>query len=191
MTGLQLSKRPAGLLLTPGASADADDQTLVAIDDQIPELPVRRLTLATTSVNSAVKKIRAAAEEMALELSVSPDQLAYGGRSFGGRSCSVAVAEGLGAAGLVLLSYPLHPPGKPGKLRTDHFADIEVPTLLVSGERDPFGSPAEFEQHLSTIAGPTDMRWVPGNHSPKAQIPAIVGMIRQFLGLPKLAEGGR
>ncbi len=190
MTGLQLSERPAGLLLTPGASADADDQTLVAIDQQIPELPVRRLTLATTSVNNAVKKIHAAVDEMSSELGVSPDRLVYGGRSFGGRSCSVAVSEGLAAAGLVLLSYPLHPPGKPEKLRTDHFAGIEVPTLLVSGERDPFGSPAEFEQHLSSIAGPTDMRWVPGNHSPKAQIPAIVGMIRQFLGLSEQPQAG-
>ncbi len=146
---------------------------------------MKRLTLATTSVKNAVKKIRAAADEMAGDLGVSADQLVYGGRSFGGRSCSMAVAEGLPSAGLVLLSYPLHPPGKPDKLRVEHFDQVAVPTLLVSGERDPFGSPEEFAQHLGAVAGPTEMRWVPGNHSPKAQIPAIVEMIRHFCLLPE------
>lgn len=183
MSGLQLPSSPAGLLLTPGASASADDPTLVAIDNGISELAVVRLTLATTSVNSAVKKIRVAAEEMADDLNVSPDQLVFGGRSFGGRSCSVAVAEGMPAAGLVLLSYPLHPPGKPDKLRVDHFPNVAVPTLLVSGERDPFGTSTEFEQHLPSMAGSTEMRWVPGNHSPKAQTPTIVNMVRHFLAL--------
>ncbi|MGB1506503.1 MAG: alpha/beta family hydrolase, partial [Acidimicrobiales bacterium] len=90
-------------------------------------------------------------------------------RSFGGRSCSVAVAEGLPAAGLVLLSYPLHPPGKPTNLRVDHFDSIAVPTLFVSGDRDPFGTPDEFADNLVAIGGPTRLEWVAGNHSPKAR----------------------
>ncbi|MGI9597391.1 MAG: alpha/beta family hydrolase, partial [Acidimicrobiales bacterium] len=101
-----LPSPPAGLILTPGASADRDHATLVALDRALPELTVERLTLATTSVNRAVDKIRAAAETLAAELGVAPDRIAYGGRSFGGRACSVAVAEGLPAAALVLLSYP-------------------------------------------------------------------------------------
>lgn len=181
-----MSSTPAGLLLTPGASADADDPTLVAIAAGLPELPVMRLTLATTSVKNAVGKIAQAAAQMADETGASPEQLVLGGRSFGGRSCSVAVADGLPAAGLVLLSYPLHPPGKPDKLRVDHLDRVDVPTLLVSGERDPFGSPAEFDEHLPSFAGPTEMRWIPGGHSPKGQIPAIVSMIRQFVGLDPL-----
>ena len=51
---------------------------------------------------------------------VAPERVVLGGRSMGGRMCSMAVAEGLPAAGLVLLSYPLHPPGKPDKLRVEH-----------------------------------------------------------------------
>lgn len=133
--------RPAGLVVTPGASADRDHATLVAIEAGIPELAVLRLTLGTNRVPRAVDKIGEAGEAFADELGVKPNKIAYGGRSFGGRSCSVAVAEGLPAAALVLLSYPLHPPGKPDKLRVDHFGDIDVPTLFVSGERDPFGSP--------------------------------------------------
>ena len=98
------------------------------------------------------------------------------------RTCSVAAAEGLAVRGLVLLSYPLHPPGKPEKLRTEHFSDIEVPTLFVSGERDPFGTEEEFSQHLPTIAGRTYMEWVNGNHSPKGAAEAeVVQVVRQYL----------
>lgn len=169
--------------MTPGASADRDHATLVAVEAALPEITVERLTLATTSVNNAVKKIVAAAEALAERLGVEPEEIAFGGRSFGGRACSVAVAEGLPAAALVLLSYPLHPPGKPENLRVDHFDKIKVPTLLVSGERDPFGAPDEFAQHIPSIAGPVDVEWVPGGHSPKGQDPAICVLIRAFFGV--------
>ncbi|GEM_PF-230976 len=173
--------RPAGLVITPGASADRDHATLKAIEDGIPELPVLRLTLATTSVSNAVKKIAAAGAEFAAELGVAPKKLAYGGRSFGGRSCSVAVAEGLPATALVLLSYPLHPPGKSEKLRTEHFADISVPTLFVSGQKDPFGKPDEFAEHVPAIPAATTLEWVAGNHSPKGN-DEIVELVRTYLG---------
>lgn len=180
---LALATPPAGLLLTPGASADRDHATLVAIDNGLPEIEVERLTLGTTSVKSAVKKVRAAAEDLAARLDVELDRLAYGGRSFGGRACSMAVAEGLESAGLVLLSYPLHPPGKPDKLRVEHFGAIEVPTLFVSGVKDPFGTEAEFAEHTPAIAGAVRTEWVPGNHSPKGQDDAIIGLVRSFLAL--------
>ena len=173
--------RPKGLIITPGASADRDHATLVAIEKGIPDLPVLRLTLATTSVPNAVKKIVAAAEEFAASLGVTTRKLALGGRSFGGRSCSVAVAEGLRANALVLLSYPLHPPGKPEKLRVDHFGDITVPTLFLSGEKDPFGTPAEFTKHVPAVVGKTTLEWVPGNHSPKNN-DLVVDHVRTYLG---------
>ena len=84
---------------------------------------------------------------------VKANRLVLGGRSYGGRMCSMAVAEGQPAAGLVLLSYPLHPPGKPENLRTEHFPDLRVPCLFVSGERDPFGSPAEFDEAVTNHSG--------------------------------------
>jgi len=173
--------RPAGLVLTPGASADRDHRTLVALDDALDDLPVLRLTLGTNRVPNAVKKIVAAGEDFADALGVSPDRLAYGGRSFGGRSCSVAVAEGLPAAALVLLSYPLHPPGKPDNLRVDHFGDISVPTLFVSGRKDPFGTPEEFAQHIPQISGTTVVEWVDGNHAPTNDEP-VIDHVRTFLG---------
>lgn len=177
------TKTPAGLILTPGASADRDHATLVALDEGLPEITVERLTLATTSVNNAVKKIVAAAEQLAERLDVAPNRIALGGRSFGGRACSVAVAEGLKAAGLILLSYPLHPPGKPDKLRVEHFGDLKVPTLFVSGVSDPFGTAEEFETHLRDIPGPVRLEWIPGNHSPKGQDEAIITLVRDHFGL--------
>ena len=119
-------------------------------------------------------------------LNVPPKRIAFGGRSFGGRACSVGVAEGLPAAALVLLSYPLHPPGKPDKLRIEHFPDIKVPSLFVSGMKDPFGTEDEFAEHVEAIKGRVEFEWVPGGHSPKGQDDAIVTMIRRFFGLPKV-----
>src|SRR5690606_12325423 len=87
-----------------------------------------------------------------------------GGRSYGGRMGSMAVAEGLPAAGLVLLSYPLHPPGKPERLRVEHFGAIRVPTLFVSGDKDPFGTPDELAEHVAAIPGPVTTVMLPGAH---------------------------
>jgi predicted alpha/beta-hydrolase family hydrolase len=64
-----------------------------------------------------------------------------GGRSMGGRMASMAVAEGMPAAGLVFLAYPLHPPGRPEKIRDAHLYDIAVPMLFVQGTRDTFAQP--------------------------------------------------
>jgi predicted alpha/beta-hydrolase family hydrolase len=177
------SNAPAGLIVTPGASADRDHATLVAIDEGLPEIAVERLTLATTSIKNAVRKVEDAAAALADRLDVPAELIAYGGRSFGGRACSVAVAEGLEAHSLVLLSYPLHPPGKPEKLRVDHFPAISVPTLLVSGAKDPFGTAEEFARHLPAVGGPVRFEQIPGNHSPKGQDEAIIALIRSFFQL--------
>lgn len=164
---------PAGLVLTPGASADRDHSTLVAIDDAL-DLPVLRLTLGTTSVPKAVRLINEAVHDFANSIDASTTSIVIGGRSFGGRACSVAASEGLDVGGLLLLSYPLHPPGKPEKLRVDHFPQISVPTLFISGDKDPFGRPDEFERHIGTIEGAVEMSWVPGAHSPKGNQEATV-----------------
>lgn len=100
----------------------------------------------------------------------------------GGRMCSMAVAEGMPAAGLVLLSYPLHPPKKPENLRTGHFPEVDVPCLFISGDRDPFGSPEEFAQHLPAIKGPVNTVWLEGErHDPKKSDAAIVATVAGWL----------
>lgn len=64
-----------------------------------------------------------------------------GGKSLGGRIASMCVADGMPAAGLVFLGYPLHPPGKTDRLRAEHLGRIEVPMLFLQGSRDPFAKP--------------------------------------------------
>ena len=74
----------------------------------------------------------------------------------------MAVAEGWPGAGLVLISYPLHPPGRPDRLRTDHLPQLGVPCLFVSGTRDASGTPEELETATGAIAGPVAHRWLDG-----------------------------
>ena len=163
-----------GLLLTPGASAGRDQATLVALDTAISaagaqvlrwDFPYRRAgRRAPDRAPVLIESVR----EGAAMLSESSSRLVLGGRSMGGRICSMAVAEGLvpGAAGLILVSYPLHPPGKPETLRTEHFPSITVPCLFVSGTRDAFGSPAELEAATAAIQGPVTHCWIDGkDHS--------------------------
>jgi len=163
---------PAGLVLTPGAGAGRDHHTLVAVEAAVAPLPTERLDfpyrLAGKRVPDrppvAVAHLEREAGRFARSLGVGTRHLLLGGRSYGGRMCSMAVAQGLPAAGLVLLSYPLHPPGKPERLRVEHFGDLQVPVLFVSGDRDPFGSPEELAQHAEAIPGPVTRVTLPGAH---------------------------
>ncbi len=76
-----------------------------------------------------------------------------GGKSMGGRIATQVAAQGVGdIAGLVLLGYPLHPPGRPDKLRAAHLAAIEAPMLFVQGSRDAFGTPAELAPIVAPLA---------------------------------------
>ena len=162
------------LLLTPGAGADRNQRTLVAIEKAVAPLPCSRVDFpyrlrgsrAPDRAPVAVAHLRLEAQQLIAACGIEPDRLVLGGRSYGGRMCSMAVAEGLPAAGLILLSYPLHPPGKPAKLRVEHFPLLDVPVLMISGRNDPFGSPAEFEEHLAAIPGPVTTVWLGGGHAP-------------------------
>ena len=180
----------AGLLLFPGAGGNADQHTLVALDAGL-DVPVRRMEFDyrrqgrrfPDRAPKLIEEVRSQAEEFAAELGTTTAQLVLGGRSMGGRMCSMAVAEGLPAAGLALLSYPLHPPGKPDKLRVEHFGSIDVPTLFVNGDRDQFGTPEEFAAHIGAIAGEVTVHWLEGQgHDPKPRADAeIVAAVSTFL----------
>lgn len=175
----------AGLLLTPGAGGDPDHPALVAVEAAVQArgVPVRRTGFGApekggrgpAGATVAVRRIRAAADAWAHELGVDPAALVLGGRSFGGRMCSVAVAEGQAAAGVVLLSYPLHPPGRPETLRVAHLPDVPVPVLAVSGASDPYGTPEELARHLTALGGTLRLVTVDGAHVPAD--PAHVGAL--------------
>jgi predicted alpha/beta-hydrolase family hydrolase len=103
-----------------------------------------------------------AVRQGAVALRPKVSRLVLGGRSMGGRMCSMAVADGLPADGLVLISYPLHPPGKPEKLRIEHLGELSVPCLFVSGTRDAFGRPEELEEATKAIRGRVTHHWIEG-----------------------------
>ena len=180
----------AGLLLTHGAGGGVDQHTLVALEEGL-DMPVRRIEFGyrregrrfPDRAPKLIAQVLAEAETFAAELGTTTARLVLGGRSMGGRMCSMAVAEGLPAAGLVLLSYPLHPPGKPDKLRVDHFGGIDVAALFVGGDRDPFGTPEEFAAHLSAIVGDVTVHWLERqNHTPRPKADAeIVTVVAGFL----------
>jgi len=165
-----MPRRAGAVLLFPGAGSGRDAPALVAIERAVARLPVVRADFpfrregrkAPDRPAKLIACVRDDAAALAASAGVDPATVVLGGRSMGGRMCSMAVAEGLPAAGLVLIAYPLHPPGRPDKLRVEHLPDIDVPCLFVSGTRDPFGAPDELEAHTSAIGGKVTHHWVEG-----------------------------
>jgi predicted alpha/beta-hydrolase family hydrolase len=108
--------------------------------------------------------VREAADELMQRARVPRDRVVLGGRSMGGRIGSMVAAVD-GALGLVLLGYPLHPPGKPDQVRVDHFSKLRMPVLFASGTRDAFGTPDELKRHAKKIKGPVTFHWIEtGDH---------------------------
>ena len=187
--------RPLGVLLAPGAGADRDAPTLVAIDEVATaagltvvrmDFPYRK---AGRKAPDRPPVLLAAVREEAAQLAPRVSALVLGGRSMGGRMCSMAVAEDLPAAGLVLISYPLHPPGRPDRKRTEHFPGLNVPCLFVSGTRDAFGTPDELEAAGRAIPGPVTYRWIDGkDHALRGADRAVADLVLEWLGELKPAR---
>jgi predicted alpha/beta-hydrolase family hydrolase len=104
------------------------------------------------------------------------NRLVIGGKSMGGRIASqVAAADGKGIAGLVFLGYPLHPPGRPDKLRAEHLKEIKAPMLFVQGARDAFGTEEEIRAVIKKLRLPATLYAVAGgDHSFK--VPKRLGV---------------
>jgi predicted alpha/beta-hydrolase family hydrolase len=95
--------------------------------------------------------------------SLAPGRMFLGGHSYGGRQSTMLCADEPGLVeGLLLLSYPLHPPRKPEQLRIQHLPKLQTPALFVHGTRDPFGSPEEMESALSLIPAKTLLLCIEG-----------------------------
>ncbi|MET1034968.1 MAG: alpha/beta family hydrolase [Arthrobacter sp.] len=113
------------------------------------------------------------------------------GKSFGGRMASMAVAEGMPAAGLVFLGYPLHAPGKPEKPRDAHLHGLKSPLLFLQGTRDPFALPGELESVAERIGPHARIEWTEGgDHSfhvarsgrgPRENGASLAGPVLRFL----------
>ncbi|MGQ0434659.1 MAG: alpha/beta hydrolase family protein [Microthrixaceae bacterium] len=178
------------LLLFPGAGTAADHPSLIAIEDAVSPMPVARADFPSRRVgrrapDRAPKLLACVVAEAGLlaeRASIDPAMIALGGRSMGGRMCSIAVADGLPAAALVLIAYPLHPPGKPERLRVEHFPRLHLPCLFISGTRDPFGAPEELEAHTAAIPGPVTHRWIDkARHDLKGADAEIAQTVREWL----------
>jgi uncharacterized protein len=181
-----LLHRPAnsngsGLVLTHGAGSNCQAPLLVALAETFAnagfivlrcDLPYRQDRPYGPPGPGDAKRDRAGLKNALAALkNLATGRHYLGGHSYGGRQSSIlcaelvseeAPAEAGPAAGLLLLSYPLHPPRKPDQLRTQHFFHLRTPALFVQGTRDPFGSIAEIEQSLKLIPAKTKLLMVEG-----------------------------
>ena len=188
------------LVLTHGAGSNCNSPLLVALADVFCasgltvlrcDLPFRQLRPHGPPRGSAERDqagIRAAIASVRRKTS---GRVFLGGHSYGGRQASMLAAEEPGLVDcLLLLSYPLHPPQKPGELRTAHFPRLQIPSLFIHGTRDGFGSIEELTSALELIPARTELLSVTGaghellskkNHH---ELPGrIVEAFRSFSGL--------
>jgi uncharacterized protein len=164
---LHSPEAPSGgaLILAHGAGSNANAPLLVAVARAFADagfivlrcdLPYRQKRSYGPPLGPAAAAEDRAGLRNAVEavrnLAARPKRVFLGGHSYGGRQASILATETPGLVdGLLLLSYPLHPPKKPTQLRTRHFSALSAPALFVSGSRDPFGSLAEMESALKLI----------------------------------------
>jgi predicted alpha/beta-hydrolase family hydrolase len=161
------------VLLAHGAGSDRNGTALTATAARlaaagIPTLrfdyPYRTAGRNAPDRPAVLEAATRAAVALAAEATeLSADQLVLGGRSMGGRYCSmVAGAEDdpVPCRGLVLLSYPLHPAGKPGQLRTAHFPRLRMPVLFISGTRDSLAGRDALEAAAKAIPGAVEFHWI-------------------------------
>ena len=197
---LHYPDRPFGsmLALTHGAGGSAKGALLIALADTLAEagmlvyrynLPFRqRRPQGPPSPATAEKDRGGIREALGLLRQKGSGRLLAGGHSYGGRQTTMAAAEDPGLAdGLLLLSYPLHAPGRPEQLRTGHFPALRIKSLFVHGSKDPFGSPEEMREAVQLIAAPHELLLVPNaghdlgkHHSALAQ--TIAGRVVAFHG---------
>ena len=173
--------RPA--LLLPGAGGDLESEPVVALAEVVAScghtvvranLPHhqagRRAPRAETAVQACVEILTSAQEALR-----DHGPWVLGGRSFGGRVASLAVAAGTEAAGLLFSGYPLHPPGKPERLRVEHWPNVGVPCMFLQGDSDPLADLELLDaqrrklprrSHVEVVAGGDHALRVTGARSP-------------------------
>lgn len=113
-----------------------------------------------------------------------PGRLLIGGRSMGGRVATMLAAQGFACDGLLLFAYPLHPDGKPEKLRDAHLPAIRAPVLCINGTRDRLCRRDLMERVVGNVTAPWRMRWLDGMpHSFGALPDAELAEIKAWLAM--------
>lgn len=149
---------PVGILLAHGAGTDQDHPMMTGLRSGLAGGGHTVMTFNYPYTERGSKRPdqqgrlvachRSAAEHLVTEV----DELFLAGRSMGGRMGTYVAAEGFPAAGLILYAYPLHPPGRPEKLRVDQFSEISIPMLFFQGTNDALSRMDLFETHIATLA---------------------------------------
>lgn len=163
------------VLLAHGAGSDRRSGALVAVADRlalggVPSLRFdypyrsagRRSPDRPPTLEAATRE---AVDELKSRTGLRSEQLVLGGRSMGGRYCSLVVGtteEPVPALGLLLLGYPLHPAGRPEERRVAHFPRLRLPVLFVSGDRDALGGRKELEEAAAAVPGSVTFHWIEG-----------------------------
>lgn len=160
------------VVLGPGAGADMDNAILVGFAEALTEAGIRCLRFnfpykeagrGAPDPEPILRATWSAALDKARSLG---DPVWAGGKSMGGRIASLVVADGAPVAGLVFVGYPLHPPGKPERIRDGHLPEIEVPMLFLQGTRDPFARWTLMERTIERIGERATLHPVEGgDHS--------------------------
>jgi uncharacterized protein len=190
--------QPTGIvLLTHGAGGNRNSPMLTKLCDQWAgrgflavryDLPYRRRRPKGPPSGSATTDQAGIVEAVGLARTLTDGPVLAGGHSYGGRMTSMAVADELAVDVLTLFSYPLHPPGKPERARTEHLPRITVPTVFTHGTSDPFGSIDELRAAAALVAAPTEVVEVTGGRhdlgSKTLDVPALaVDAALRSLGL--------
>jgi predicted alpha/beta-hydrolase family hydrolase len=162
-----------GLILTHGAGANCRTQFLVALAEAFAgagmlvlrcDLPYRQSSPHGPPKPGSAERDREGLRNAVLAMrDLAHGRVFLGGHSYGGRQSSMLLASAPDLVeGLLLLSYPLHPPRKPQQLRTQHFPQLRMPALFVQGTRDPFGSEEELTEAVRLIPAPTSLFFLAG-----------------------------
>lgn len=172
-----IAHEPAGaaagvVVLTHGAGGNRDSPMLIRICDQWASrgwlavrynLPYRRRRPKGPPSGSAARDRDGIVEAITVARTLADGPVIAGGHSYGGRQTSMVVAEHPDLVGLLTpFSYPLHPPGKPERLRTEHFGAITVPTVFTQGSADPFGTIDELREAARLIPAPVQIVEITG-----------------------------
>ena len=182
-----------GVVLFPGAGSSRDHAALIAIENELSPLPVLRVDFpyrkagkkfpdkAPVLVQCVKDEVRAFAKEIGCDTT----ELVIGGRSMGGRMCTMASSDfedALLVAGVVCIGYPLHPPKKPEQLRTEHLPRLVAKALFISGTRDEFGTPEELTGAFALLPTPPAVQFIEGGrHELKGQDEHVATLLKDWL----------
>ena len=175
------------LILAHGAGGNMTTPQLTSYADQIAArgLGAVRFNFAYSEAKKKAPdrtdKLEACYLAVATDVAARAKRVFIGGRSMGGRIGSHIVAQGFPAAGLVFLAYPLHPPGKPERIRDEHLKTISVPMLFLQGSRDPFARADLLDQTIASLPTATLHRVQDGDHSHKVPGRPVADVVKELV----------